>query len=177
MAWARVGTVGHSPLSTWRPPGPPSPPRRSEAKLPTPLCRILGIAAHRDAVMCHLAPRPRWSGTLPDLSIKTRLPLRNTSGGGKSPRATCVHSPPPPVMKTDQREIADTYWRGVACLSLSMGPRLAGRPPRAAQLQIKDWRFGRQPTDHSVAPSPVANNRQRWNRMLSGGGKGREILK
>ena len=34
--------------------GPPL--RRSEANSPTPPCRILGMAAPRGAVMCHLAP-------------------------------------------------------------------------------------------------------------------------
>ena len=41
---------------------------------------------------CDVPPGPRlhWCGTLRDLSIKTRLPLRATGGG--SPRTTCVHS-------------------------------------------------------------------------------------
>lgn len=49
-------TVYHSPHSIWRRYHAQPSPCWSEANLPTPPCRILGIAAHRAAVMCHLAP-------------------------------------------------------------------------------------------------------------------------
>lgn len=71
----------HHPLCIWRRHLSLPCPRWSEANLPTPLCRILGIAAHKAAVMCHLAPGPVGGGTLPDLSVKV---LHR----GKSPRAT-----------------------------------------------------------------------------------------
>lgn len=51
-SWHRVY---HSLHSIWRCYHAQPSPCWSEANLPTPPCRILGIAAHRAAVMCHLA--------------------------------------------------------------------------------------------------------------------------
>ncbi len=69
-----------SPLLCW-----------SEANLPTPLCRILGIAAHRDAVMCHLALGP--VGQELSLTSPLKLVCHWEPRQGESLRTTCVHSP------------------------------------------------------------------------------------
>lgn len=93
MAWPRVGTAGlyHSPLSIWRCYHAQPSPRWSEANLPTPLCRILGIAAHRDAVMCHLALGP--VGQELSLTSPLKLVCQWQPRQGESPRTTCMHSP------------------------------------------------------------------------------------
>ena len=147
MAWPRVGTTcpvplpppPPPPLSIWRCYITPSPPPRwSEANLPTPQCRILGIAAHRDAVMCHLALGPCWSGTLPDLSIKTRLPLRATSGRVSEGHLRRIL----PVMKTDQRT------------RLPRG-RVATPLPASSSQQACDARLA--PMNHTVADQRLSH--------------------
>lgn len=87
---ARVGLC-HSPLSIWRRYHAQPSPCWSEAKLPTPLCRILGIAAHRDAVMCHLALGP--AGQELSLTSPLKLVCHWEPRQGESLRTTCVHSP------------------------------------------------------------------------------------
>lgn len=96
----RWRALRHHPLCIWRRHLSLPCPRWSEANLPTPLCRILGIAAHRAAVMCHLAPGPVGGGTLPDLSVK--VPHRGEISQG---HLTCFL----PMMVSALRETTDTY--------------------------------------------------------------------
>lgn len=81
----------HSPLSIWQHGIAQPSPFWSEANLPTPQCRILGIAAHGDAVMCHLALGPAGQ----ELSLTPPLKLVCHWGPRQreSPRTTCMHSP------------------------------------------------------------------------------------
>ena len=92
-AWPGVGTVGpcHGALSIWQHGIAQPSPSWSEANSPTPQCRILGIAAHGDAVMCHLALGPAGQ----ELSLTSPLKLVCHWGPrqGESPRTTCMHSP------------------------------------------------------------------------------------
>lgn len=147
-SWHTAGRLNHSPLSIWQCYHAQPTPCWSETNLPTPLCRILGIAAHRDAVMCHLALGPVGQ----ELSLTSPLKLvchwKPSRESLRGPLA-CI----PPMMRTDQRVIADTYWGNFACPFLSIGSwiRLA---PSTIQLQIKDCPFGPQPTDHSVPLAP-----------------------
>lgn len=117
-------------------------------------------------------PWPHWSGTLPDLSIKTRLPLRATSGRVSTDHL-CAFSP---WWGQTRGRFADTFWRSYACLFPSIGSwsRLA---PRTTQLEIKDCPFGPQPTDHSVPPRPITNNYKLRNSRVSDWCKARETLK
>lgn len=90
----------------------PTLPLLIRENLPTPLCRILWIAAHRDVVMYHLA----LGIDVEELSLTSALKLicHWKLCRAESPRTTwCILS----VMRIDQRKIADTYWWG---LSLSM---------------------------------------------------------
>lgn len=182
MSWVRVGTAG----LCHRPPNPPPPhthsicrcyhaqpsPRWSEANLPTPLCRILGIAAHRDAVMCHLALGP--TGQELSLTSPLKLVCHWEPRQAQSLRATCVHSP-----RDEDRPEGDLptpFGEASPASSPSIGSqrRLA---PRTTQLQIKDCLFGPQPTDHSVPPRPITNNYKLRNSMGSKRDKARKILK
>lgn len=122
--------------------------------------------------MCHLAPRSRWSGTLPDLCFKTRLPLRAASGR-VSEDHLCSFSP---WWGQTRGRFADTFWGSFACLFLSVG-LWSSLAPGTTQLQIKDCPFGPQPTHHSVAPHPVTNNYNLWNSTESDWCKTRQILK
>lgn len=150
--WAGTAGLCHSPFSIWRCYHAQPSPCWSEENLPTPLCRILGIAAHRDAVMCHLALGP--VGQELSLTSPLKLVCHWEPRQGESPRTTCVHSPCDEYRpEGDCRHLLWSF----ACLFLSMGSwsRLA---PRTTQLQIKDCPFGPQPTDHSVPPRPITNN-------------------
>lgn len=91
--WTSFGAEGrgHSPLSIWHRDHTQPSPCWSEANLPTPLCRILGIAAHRDAVMCHLALGP--VGQELSLTSPLKLVCHWEPRQAASRRTTCVHSP------------------------------------------------------------------------------------
>lgn len=126
-SWQSHGPVPLPPPHIWRYYHAQPSPRWSEANLPTPLCRILGIAAHRDAVMCHLALWPRWWGTLSDPSAKTRLPSRATSGR-VSEDHLCAFSP---RRGQTRGRFADTFWAKL---------RLA---PSSQQAQEAAWPWQR----------------------------------
>lgn len=122
--------------------------------------------------MCHLVLGPVWSGTLPDLSIKSRLPLRATSGESLRGPLVCIL----PVMRTDQREIC-RHLLGELRLALPLNRLMKPPGPENYQLQIKDCPFGPQPTDHSVPPRPITNNYKLPNSMVSDRCKARKISK
>lgn len=92
-------------------------------------------------------PWLHWSGPLPDLSIKTHLPLRTTSGRVSEGPLACIL----PVMRKDQRETADTYCQLWLPLPLSG----LMKQPGPKNYTVADQRSGQQPTDHSGPPCPL----------------------
>lgn len=144
-------TVYHSPHSIWRCYHAQPSPCWSEANLPTPPCRILGIAAHRAAVMCHLAPGS--IGQELSLTSPLKLVCHRAPHWGESLRATCVHS-----QDEDRPEGDCQHLLGKLGLPLPLSRLISCLAPRTMQLQIKDCPFGRQPREHSVPPCPITNN-------------------
>lgn len=132
------------PLSIWRHHHTQPSPRWSEANLPTPLCRILGIAAYRAAVMCHLVLGP----------IGEELFLT-------SPLKVVCHREPcwGKISEGHLRTFSWQWEQPWGRVSTPIGKALPAlfspkahevALPQEPQLQIKDWPLGWQPTDHSV---------------------------
>lgn len=149
-----------------------SPPSRwSEANSPTPRCRILGMAARRAAVLCHLAP----GSTGAELCVTSLLKLVCHWGPrrGGPRRSTCVHSD----HHEDRAEGDLPTPLGGLCLPLPLWRLMEPPGLRSTQLHIKHGPFGRQPTDHSVLPHPITNNSNLWNSTQCDWWKARKILR